>query len=95
MDSSLSRVTAGRQNGPQGLVEMTLKLLLFLGQRTSELSSALVGPLMGITSVLWLMMRNNAAISPKASWMLVSLSCLSVQLRSTYANLGFSVGGHF
>lgn len=32
-------------------------------------SSALIGPLMGISSVLWLVMRNDAAIEPKWSWM--------------------------
>jgi hypothetical protein len=28
-----------------------------------------VGPLMGITSVLWFMMRNDPAVKPEVSWM--------------------------
>jgi hypothetical protein len=43
--------------------------LLFIGQYAVAFSGTLVGPLMGITSVLWLMMRNDAAIDPSASWM--------------------------
>ena len=33
------------------------------------LSGTLIGPCMGISSVLWLVMRNDAAIEPKWSWM--------------------------
>jgi hypothetical protein len=32
-------------------------------------SGTLIGPCMGISSVLWLVMRNDAAIDPKWSWM--------------------------
>ena len=32
-------------------------------------STTLIGPCMGISSVLWLVMRNDAAIEPKWSWM--------------------------
>jgi hypothetical protein len=32
-------------------------------------SGTLIGPCMGISSVLWLVMRNDAAIEPKWSWM--------------------------
>lgn len=31
--------------------------------------ATLIGPSMGISSVLWLVMRNDAAIEPKWSWM--------------------------
>jgi hypothetical protein len=44
-------------------------LFLLIGQSVTVFSSTLVGPMMGITSVLWLMMRNDSAISPKVSWM--------------------------
>ncbi|KAH7089602.1 hypothetical protein FB567DRAFT_590411 [Paraphoma chrysanthemicola] len=44
-------------------------LLLLIGGNVVTFSSTLVGPLMGITSLLWLMLRNDPAISPKASWM--------------------------
>lgn len=47
----------------------TFALFFLIGQYVVAFSGFLVGPLMGITSVLWLMMRNDAAISPKASWM--------------------------
>jgi hypothetical protein len=33
------------------------------------LSGTLIGPCMGVSSVLWLVMRNDAAIEPKWSWM--------------------------
>lgn len=32
-------------------------------------SGTLIGPCMGVSSVLWLVMRNDAAIEPKWSWM--------------------------
>jgi hypothetical protein len=46
-----------------------LAILLLIGHQSVNWSKPLLEPLMGITSVLWLMMRNDAAISPKASWM--------------------------
>jgi hypothetical protein len=32
---------------------------------------SLLGPLMGVTSVLWVMMRNDPAVRPELSWMYV------------------------
>lgn len=31
-------------------------------------AASLLGPLMGVSSVLWFIMRNDAAIKPSASW---------------------------
>lgn len=46
-----------------------LKLLFLIGHCIFASTSSVVGPLMGVTSILWLMMRNDAAVSPKVSWM--------------------------
>lgn len=35
------------------------------------MASQMLGPLMGITSVLWFIMRNDAAIRPSLSWLYV------------------------
>ena len=43
--------------------------MLLAGHRVVSASVTLVGPLMGISSVLWFVMRNDAAIKPKSSWM--------------------------
>jgi hypothetical protein len=50
-------------------VGFCLTILFLIGHHFIALSGSLVCPLMGITSILWLMMRNDAAISPKLSWM--------------------------
>jgi hypothetical protein len=42
---------------------------LLIGGVAVTVSSNIIGPLMGISSVLWLMMRNDAAIDPRVSWM--------------------------
>jgi hypothetical protein len=63
---TLSPAVAGEQYFPIGLF---VTLLLLIGQSVAAFSRTLTGPMMGITSVLWLMMRNDSAISPKASWM--------------------------
>jgi hypothetical protein len=49
-------------------VGFCITMLFFVGRQLVALSNSLVGPLMGITSILWPMMRNDATISPKASW---------------------------
>lgn len=43
--------------------------LLFASRYIFTVASTLIGPSMGITSVLWLVMRNDAAIQPRWSWM--------------------------
>jgi hypothetical protein len=46
-----------------------LEVLFLFSAYLIYLSHGMLGPSMGITSVLWLMMRNDSAISPKLSWM--------------------------
>lgn len=60
---------SGRTRGHSLGFSQLLALLILLGQFGAAASGALVGPLMGTTSVLWLIMRNDAAIDPKLSWM--------------------------
>lgn len=43
--------------------------LILAGHHVVAFSELLIGPSMGISSVLWLVMRNDAAIEPKWSWM--------------------------
>lgn len=45
--------------------------MVFASQHAVAFSGTLIGPFMGTSSVLWLVMRNDAAIEPKWSWMLV------------------------
>ncbi|KAH7392947.1 hypothetical protein BKA66DRAFT_316727 [Pyrenochaeta sp. MPI-SDFR-AT-0127] len=52
-------------------IGICLTFLVLIGHYAVAFSGTLVGPSMGITSVLWLMMRNDAAITPKASWMVL------------------------
>jgi len=61
--------TAGHRHDSRLPIGSFINLFLFIGQAVAAFSTTLVGPAMGITSVLWLMMRNDNAISPKASWM--------------------------
>ena len=41
---------------------------LVFAHQVVVVSGTIVGPLMGISSVLWLVMRNDAAIEPRSSW---------------------------
>jgi hypothetical protein len=50
-------------------IGLCLTILFLVGHHFVALFHISVGPLMGTTSILWLMMRNDAAISPKVSWM--------------------------
>jgi hypothetical protein len=57
---------------PHGISHTTgwgLRLLFLIGNCIFASTSSVVGPLMGVTSILWLMMRNDAAVSPRVSWM--------------------------
>ncbi|KAF1961258.1 hypothetical protein CC80DRAFT_488579 [Byssothecium circinans] len=45
------------------------RFCLLIGGIAFTVSSNILGPLMGITSILWLMMRNDSAIDPRVSWM--------------------------
>jgi hypothetical protein len=42
--------------------------LLLAGQYVAVMSGTLIGPAMGASSILWLMMRNDPAIDPKPTW---------------------------
>lgn len=42
---------------------------IVIGRHTLAFFKVPLGPLMVSTSVVWLMMRNDAAINPKTSWM--------------------------
>jgi hypothetical protein len=66
---ALSSASAGQPHNSRLRIGFFFTILLLVGQYAVAFSGTLVGPLMGITSILWLMMRNDAAISPKASWM--------------------------
>jgi len=66
---ALATATAGHRHDYRLPIGFFITLLLLIGQAVAAFSTTLVGPAMGITSVLWLMMRNDNAISPKASWM--------------------------
>lgn len=65
----LSHATTTQRGGYRVPIGFSFTLLILIGHYAIAFSGTLVGPLMGITSVLWLMMRNDAAIDPKASWM--------------------------
>ncbi|RII24639.1 hypothetical protein CUC08_Gglean011649 [Alternaria sp. MG1] len=66
---SPATAAAGYHHGSRLPIGLFFTLLVLIGQTVASFSSTLVGPMMGITSVLWLMMRNDSAISPKVSWM--------------------------
>lgn len=50
-------------------VSAAVATLLLAGHYVVAVTNTLTGPSMGILSVLWLVMRNDAAIEPKSSWM--------------------------
>ena len=66
---ALSTATASHHYGSRLPIGYFITVFLLIGQAVAAFSTTLVGPAMGITSVLWLIMRNDNAISPKASWM--------------------------
>jgi hypothetical protein len=61
--------TSSRYN--QGSLAIAVPFILFLliGQNAIAFFSPLVGPFIGTTGVLWLMICNNTAINPRAPWM--------------------------
>lgn len=63
------RIPTNHRHSCRHLIGPILVLLTFLGQYVLVFSGTLVGPLMGMTSMLWLIMRNDVAIDPKVSWM--------------------------
>ena len=69
LSPTAAAAAAGYYYHPRYPIGFFISLLLLIGQSFASFSSTLVGPAMGITSVLWLMLRNDSAISPRASWM--------------------------
>jgi len=69
LSPTAAAAAAGYYYHPRYPVGFIVSLVLVIGQSFASFSSTLVGPAMGITSVLWLMLRNDSAISPRASWM--------------------------
>jgi len=68
LSPTAAAAAAGYYYHPRYPIGFFISLLLLIGQSFASFSSTLVGPAMGITSVLWLMLRNDSAISPRASW---------------------------
>lgn len=58
---------------PRTPIGTFFRVCFLIGDVAVTISSNLLGPLMGIASVLWLMMRNDSAIDPRVAWMQVFL----------------------
>lgn len=59
-----------RPYGQQARQRFFIQCCLLIGGVAFTVSSNLLGPLMGISSMLWLMMRNDSAIDPRLAWMM-------------------------
>lgn len=46
-----------------------IQVCILIGGLAFTVSSSLIGPLTGISSMLWLMMRNDSAIDFRLAWM--------------------------
>jgi hypothetical protein len=46
-----------------------MQCCLLIGGVAFTISNSVLGPLMGISSMMWLMMRNDSAIDPRLAWM--------------------------
>ncbi|KAH6642348.1 hypothetical protein C7974DRAFT_99812 [Boeremia exigua] len=57
--------------------------VILAGHHIIAFTETLIGPSMGISSVLWLVMRNDVAIEPKWSWMVLGLWSLLMLLYFT------------
>jgi hypothetical protein len=58
-----------RNEVPRMAAGVCTGLLVIVGGHLSGAVKTLLGPLMGITSVLWFIMRNDAAVKPGFSWL--------------------------
>ena len=56
----------GQDSARQGAF---IQCFFVFGGMAATVSGNLLGPLMGISSILWLMMRNDSAINPRLAWM--------------------------
>ncbi|KAH7073839.1 hypothetical protein BKA63DRAFT_514884 [Paraphoma chrysanthemicola] len=66
-DTTLISIASGVEWGTFGAISIVTADLLRSKSRT------VLAPLMGISSVLWFMMRNDSAIPPKLSWIVFSI----------------------
>jgi hypothetical protein len=55
----------------QAMQNFLVRIWLLFSVTALTASTNLPGPLMGVTSMLWLVMRNDPAINPHLSWMYV------------------------
>ncbi|KAJ4989018.1 hypothetical protein SVAN01_05456 [Stagonosporopsis vannaccii] len=67
-----------RANEFYGPITALAASVMLAGHQLVVFSGTLVGPSMGVSSVLWLVMRNDAAVKPKWSWTVFSLWSLLV-----------------
>ena len=68
VSSTAAAAAASYYYHPRYPIGFFISLLVLIGQSFASFSSTLVGPAMGVTSVMWLMLRNDSAISPRESW---------------------------
>lgn len=68
-----------------------VQFCVFIGAVAFTFSSTLLGPLMGISSMLWLMMRNDSAIDPRLAWMHVTTTPICTLLLTP---VGFLAHGY-
>ncbi|KAF2855326.1 hypothetical protein T440DRAFT_464600 [Plenodomus tracheiphilus IPT5] len=104
MNQLVCHIAPSQQGRFRLMTGITLRVLLMIGQCLFIFSGSIMGPLMGITSVLWLIMRNDTAIDPKLSWIVfggwsfltlayLMLQCHRVFNHSLYILLTVAVAG--
>ncbi|KAF2471159.1 uncharacterized protein BDR25DRAFT_342508 [Lindgomyces ingoldianus] len=106
LDGSLAAVEqfSARHQIPPISIEYFGNMFCAIGLCMVLIARGLLGPLVGITSVLWVMMRNDPAIKPKLSWMMfgvwlvlflsyVFVQCHRVLNRQLYMLLSTSMAG--
>lgn len=67
--NALASVSVHHGGNSRAPIGPFLQLCFLIGGLAVTFTSNMLGPLMGISSVLWLMMRNDPAIDPRLSWM--------------------------
>ena len=50
------------------LAGCVVTIIIMIGGHLGRVAKTLTGPLMGFTSVLWMMVRNDPAVRPEFSW---------------------------
>jgi hypothetical protein len=81
-------------NQGQARQGLFIQCCVLIGGVAFTVSSSLLGPLTGISSMLWLMMRNDSAIDPRLAWMYVAPTVCPETLLTTvgYSEHGCSSG---